>query len=49
MHEGGPYHTRGRLESYCKLLESFGPRQAEHAVKLREEFGRFEKTYKIDN
>ncbi|MBN1809190.1 MAG: sulfatase [Planctomycetes bacterium] len=49
MREGGPYHTRGRLESYCRLLESFGPLQAEHAARLRAEFSRFEKTYDRDN
>ncbi len=33
LREGGPYHTRGRLESYCERLEETG--RPEGAKKLR--------------
>lgn len=34
MQEGGPFHTRGELEGYCKRLEATG--RADKAVLLRE-------------
>ena len=33
MAEGGPYHTRGHLEEYCKWLEQTD--RAEGAAELR--------------
>jgi arylsulfatase A-like enzyme len=49
MREGGPYHTRGQLEKYCKWLEGIDKTHAEHAKRLREQYGFLEKRYDKDN
>lgn len=35
FHEGGPYHTWGHLESYCKRLEATGRAQGARALRAR--------------
>lgn len=38
MREGGPFHVRGELETYCRRLRATG--RAHHAEKLEKQYGR---------